>query len=998
MANTSPKDTLKAIHSFFSSSDPSQSLSDGLQRTIIESTDSAGAIEEALSQRVHDDLLNIYSELVAKDKSKLSAFLQALQLFRPFVIGLDRKLKWWSLVLEPVINRLGQKRVETEQASAFVLGMYEYDSGEDKKGEMQREAKAFTDLLVDTYLRRAKPAVSQDEDYSLENEHLATQLEQLLVAVGKKKPRLLLLTVDSKVAERDNRIAALGLLSAFVRHQPPHLYSISETPLVEHLLQCLMIDTSVTAVQIALTVLIMFLPHIPRSIQTHLSRLFLIYSRLICWDQIRAGDDDYNKADVEEEQSGVHSRLPANSSWDKLEAPLDQEEPASLDLTFYFTFLYGLYPLNFVQYIRRPRRYLKEVHFPRAEELELDQDLIKSRTEIFRQVHLLHPNFLNTTAEEELADGKWLQTDAADVVAECISLRLSLYPSLDSPGPPPSAKLPSIPSSQTKTKDIPSQNLVSSDDGSLPFGGSLVNTGIQPPYANKHRLGVDQLPVVSDERGPSQRTAAAARPRTPRTPSSANSPAVHPRADPGDSPTLGPVEVQSTRPSTASMPSSAGKVTHVGTDSRSLDDYSKVLLQRQLAIVKNDLNFERYLKQQHLAHIGQLQRRHVNDATVSANTENLVNTNKSLKAKLTKANDSYSSLRKESSTGRTQSKKFETELSARVRSLREAERQWSAEEETLRVELAKAQRDCDALRQLMVESESRELNSRQQVASMELELEQVESLRKRMRELESKVKGLEAQEMKFTQAIEDNDMLRVELATAKLEKKSQDSAHERYRKSTERLIDELQARLAEGESLPQSPESQSALQTALTAANNRYNTLRKDYTKLKHNYVELEVRCQELEELESEAADGAKGSLNRDSDSPRRRPVSFGSDDFPQSGYASSSSWQSGPRGAATVGTKGGHLFGGSSHALGSSPKPGPALPPQRPDRRTSRSSVISGAGSESSRRVYKNHQSVFSMESLNDGDSSDKSKTKVQPDSEMRVFGRGESPAHPRF
>ena len=114
----------------------------------------------------------------------------------------------------------------------------------------------------------------------------------------------------------------------------------------------------------------------------------------------------------------------------------------------YFTYLYGLYPLNFVSYIRKPRRYLKNVDFPSSDAFDLDQTVIRSRTDQFRQMHLLHPNFYNMTVEEELIDPKWPKMDPADVVGECQALCVynkPMFSALASPTPPPTAKLPDVP-------------------------------------------------------------------------------------------------------------------------------------------------------------------------------------------------------------------------------------------------------------------------------------------------------------------------------------------------------------------------------------------------------------------------------------------------------------------------------------------------------------------------------------------------------------------------
>ena len=94
-----------------------------------------------------------------------------------------------------------------------------------------------------------------------------------------------------------------------------------------------------------------------------------------------------------------------------------------------------------------------------------------------------------------------------------------------------------------------------------------------------------------------------------------------------------------------------------------------------------------YLKSQHLTHIGQLQRKHIKEATAEADTQNLINTNRTLKSKLAKMNEQYAQLKKETLTSRSQSKKWEGELSGKVRSYRDDQKVWQGEEESLRFEL-----------------------------------------------------------------------------------------------------------------------------------------------------------------------------------------------------------------------------------------------------------------------------------------------------------------------
>ena len=87
------------------------------------------------------------------------------------------------------------------------------------------------------------------------------------------------------MVQKDFRLQILGLLCSYVRLQGPHLYQVLQTQLFDHLLQCLEGDTSTTVISLALTVLIMFMPHLCNSLGKYLPRLFVVYTRVLCWDK-----------------------------------------------------------------------------------------------------------------------------------------------------------------------------------------------------------------------------------------------------------------------------------------------------------------------------------------------------------------------------------------------------------------------------------------------------------------------------------------------------------------------------------------------------------------------------------------------------------------------------------------------------------------------------------------------------------------------------------------
>ena len=101
-----------------------------------------------------------------------------------------------------------------------------------------------------------------------------------------------------------------------------------------------MIDASATVIELALTVLIMFLPHITSSLTSdfHLPKLFLIYSRMLCWDRFGgANSEEQNPTDEESEKpTGQDSNEDSESehTWEKLHRSFDCAEntaPGLLD-------------------------------------------------------------------------------------------------------------------------------------------------------------------------------------------------------------------------------------------------------------------------------------------------------------------------------------------------------------------------------------------------------------------------------------------------------------------------------------------------------------------------------------------------------------------------------------------------------------------------------------------------------------------------------------------
>lgn len=487
-------------------------------------------------------------------------------------------------------------------------------------------------------------------------------------------------------------------------------------------------DSATVVVSAALRCLIMLLPHIPATIAAQLPRLFLVYSRCLCWEKFSASstkaqrdlvtDDRVRRlSDSDQDYDDGPEEDP---TWSTLQAMPDMPESSAPDLLHYFTYLYGLYPLNFLAYVRKPRKYLKNIDFPGADDFDLDQAVIRSRTEQFQRVHLLHPNFFNTTVEDELTDNRWLKAEPSEVIAECHGLYVGQQSVLPSLGPPPTMRLPDVP--------------------------------------------------------------------------------PHPMAESGpDSPTVPSEDASAT--STPALPHDVAQ------------------LQRELTLLRNEFTFERYLKQQHVAAIGQLRRNHIKAVTIEAETATLINANRALQKKLSDAIKFNEKMQKETQTRRTHTKQSEDQLTAKIRSLKAD----LTNQDSLKRDLHSNIKKAEQLRQLLVESEARVKDLEHKISeNAEVERTQngmtdsakLEDLQRKISELEDKLRT-QKQYSKTTHA------------------------------EQEMIIQNLEKLLDRSKNAEYDDELEDATAT-LRETRQKLLQSRKAYTQLLDDYTNLKMRYQEL--------------------------------------------------------------------------------------------------------------------------------------------------------
>lgn len=705
--------------------------------------------------------------------------------------------------------------------------------------------------------------------------------------------------LDGLIVNKDTRMQALGLLNAFVRLQPPHLYQVSQTSIIAHLLRCLLIDTSTVVLSLALNALIMFLPHIPSSVREHLPRLFLIYSRILVWERFSPAKIETNvddkmaaveeKSDEDNDESDHNGTAGSNDTeteeWEKLESSFDTAQSTTPELTHYFTFLYGLYPLNFMSYCRNPRKYLRRIGFPNADEFDLDKSIIRTRTEQYSKLHIVNPAFFTTTVEDELEENRWLKSDPADVVAECLSLYLVV------PEDGNDMRQARLSLQQDTENDLTADADI--DPFALPI--SKWRSPQYSPNVSGASTGVSHSePLNLLRRGSVQQD----KPTSAMSSASAvSSPMGTPLNVPEDSPTLPPsyAAQELRRMSRTPVPgkrtsSVASTLRSVAAPSPRLDALSAstraemprspalrpapepaanmAFLQREVMLLKNDLNFERYLKQQHLAHIGQLQRSNIREAAVEAETQNLINTNRMLKDKLSRSQKALDTHKREMKTSRDQSKKFEVDLTNKLKALKEEERTWRATEQELRISLQQAQHDLNDSRKIIVMAESEALRAKQEVELSANKLEQVNKLKEDISSVEQKLQDYESRELQFTKTQDERSAMQTDLETARMRLEAKNGDYENTLQASKNRVIELEAQLFSARN-PTSdvtpnnpivsgqlaPVAQHMIDLAVAGITEKYSTLKKEYRQLRHHFKELDAKNKALEsELTAAAA------------------------------------------------------------------------------------------------------------------------------------------------
>ncbi|KAK5107880.1 hypothetical protein LTR62_000590 [Meristemomyces frigidus] len=809
------KDAIKALQTQFTAAKIPLSLPLETRRVLQNFVDQHnGTISEEESAKVNTDLKNFWEHHVGESPAKTGAFVGVLKELQPALVRDEAIFGWWGQVIRPVITSTAYRKVVLDDAVDFIVRSLSPEEGT-AIGSRQKVANRLLADMFSIYATQTRSLVGEDHFVAAGNAQISQQVEVVLVAYGRKQPKELFGFLDKLISGSESRLQGLALLGIFLRQQTPHLYLAAETPLVETLLKCLMNDTSVTVLSVALTSLVMLLPNLPSARSTHLPRLFLVYSRLLCWEKFSPLSNEVQKDAVTDDKITMprdHGDVGIDPEWEKArpsEALPDGETP---ELLTYFTYLYGLYPLNFASYIREPRQYLKDKRFPGADDFDLDQSVIRSRTDQYRQLHLMHPNFYSLSIAEELDDAKWSSMEAADVVAEVHALCMANAAPV-SPGPPPSTKLPNVPRLPVITTLRSPQISPSTSHASFRTGNSWRDTSVSGQTMDGDSPVLGPQGIQSDDE--------------------ASVPALRPRSK----------GTNGTAPSLDDFPR-PGKSTLTRSPKAGAPQSNLAFIERENTLLRNELNFERWHKAQYSAHIGQLMRKNVKDAAADAEHLNLINANRAMKKQLDHIRGEQQATVKDSSVIRKHSNNLEASFSERFAQMRKEQESWRADTQ----ELHRLRQEVEQYRELLVATEAREANQKNKLEMVKRDLGRMEDVQQKLDNAEDKLREYEYREFDMDRAKHELEIVLSEKETLQMRMRRHQHDLERARHAHTEKVAELQACLDAQSTTPRAVpshtpgrETQVLIQQAVAETLAKHNQLRKKHLDLQEKYTDLEL-------------------------------------------------------------------------------------------------------------------------------------------------------------
>lgn len=179
------KETSKALNAYIPT--VSLPLPDDLIQVIQAYLDKHNPIEESDSQRLQDELLNIYQRDVKNYPNRYSIFIAILRLLRPAITGSARIMQWWETLMVPMQDHLAEEKGLVFEYRGIMLDILVYDADGEKESYDANASALLSEKLLELWLKKSSITSLEAGPTA---QYLEEQVKQILIEFGKKRPKV----------------------------------------------------------------------------------------------------------------------------------------------------------------------------------------------------------------------------------------------------------------------------------------------------------------------------------------------------------------------------------------------------------------------------------------------------------------------------------------------------------------------------------------------------------------------------------------------------------------------------------------------------------------------------------------------------------------------------------------------------------------------------------------------------------------------------------------
>ncbi|KAG6821069.1 hypothetical protein H0H93_007228 [Arthromyces matolae] len=415
---------------------PLQDLLVLIDEFVVNSPDSLFHLEEDL-QKILDEVVHHASVF------QTEVFLAVLYHLNP-ILPPTSVISWFDIVIRPALREPKLPTSSLKHATDLIVTALEKT-----EGAYEQKVKDFRRRLMDLYLLDAfnegsGPDVLEwaelDDVQRDKRSHWKRNLENILLQFGSKRPEDLMTEVYIHFKTPNSRLQLLMFLNVYTSDLSFVQSStiMAAHPLTSSIIRSLLLDSSSTVCTAGLTLLVKLLPlyavHARIILRSMLGKLLAVLARILCWKErppltVREDSDDPPDLAFEQELDREMNRLipiRPDLDWERLETTFDATASHPPSSRPYFTILYYLYPSNVLKFLRSPAQYLIDntalspytVDWPQA----LKENEIRRRSEALQPLireHVCHPLIPWRDSKAELSDDEfWTKYPVSRITSE----------------------------------------------------------------------------------------------------------------------------------------------------------------------------------------------------------------------------------------------------------------------------------------------------------------------------------------------------------------------------------------------------------------------------------------------------------------------------------------------------------------------------------------------------------------------------------------------------